>query len=201
MQSRLPDVNTAFIKRRNGAEEGLASKNWDKVFGNLYSWNALLPRIKDDDGILKYRVRISDIVFEKLTAVNSEAQCTKCDVCTDYTKIKIFDMIVPLTVEILTGSKTSKEWICPACKSENSILDTDILESHFQEPYYLGVVPKPPTRKEGLSDRGAYDRKVTNWAWNFIAELEEKSTQFREDYKENKNDFEAWQEEIDGGEE
>jgi|TARA_B110000438_G_scaffold46724_1_gene46906 hypothetical protein len=160
-----------------------------------------LPRIKDDDGILKYRIRISDIEYEKLTAVNTEAQCNSCETCTDYTKIHVFDMLVPLTVEILSGSSTSKVWICPKCHDENIIADTDILENHLQEPYYLGVVPKPPQRKEGLADRGAYDRKVTAWAWNLIAELEEKSTQFREDYKENKNDFEAWEEEIDGGEE
>jgi len=167
----------------------------------LYSWNALLPKIKDEDGILKYRIRISDIEFEKLTAIHSEAQCNKCEVCTDYSKIRVFDLLVPLVVEILSGNSTSKVWICPSCKIENIISDTDILENHLQEPYYLGVVPKPPTRKEGLADRGAYDRKVTSWAWNLIAELEEKSTQFREDYKENKNDFEAWEESIDGGEE
>ncbi len=160
-----------------------------------------MPRIKDDDDILKYRIRISDIEYDKLTAVNTEAQCNHCEACTDYTKIHVFDMIVPLVVEILSGNNTSKVWICPKCKLENIITDTDILENHLQEPYYLGVVPKPPTRKEGLQDRGAYDRKVTAWAWNLIAELEEKSTQFREDYKENKNDFEAWNEEIDGGEE
>lgn len=201
MQSRLPDVNTAFIKCRNGAIDGIAVRNWDKVFGSLYSWNALLPRNKDEDGILKYRIRISDIEYEKATAVNSEAQCNKCNTCTDYAKIRIFDLVVPLVLEILSGDKTRKVWICPSCKDENLIEETDILENHLQEPYYLGIVPKPPMRKEGLQDRGSYDRKVTAWAWNFIAELEEKSTQFREDYKENKNDFDAWEEEIDGGEE
>ena len=157
--------------------------------------------MKDEEGIMKYRIRISDIEYEKLTAVNTEAQCNKCKAFTDYTKISVFDLIVPLVVEILSGSGTSKVWICPQCKEENVITNTDILENHLQEPYYLGVVPKPPQRKEGLSDRGAYDRKVTAWAWNVIAELEERSTQFREDYKENKNDFEAWEESIDGGEE
>ena len=150
---------------------------------------------------MKYRIRISDIEYNKLTAVNTEAQCNQCEAFTDYSKIRIFDMLVPLVVEILSGSATSKVWICPKCKDENIITDTDILENHLQEPYYLGVVPKPPQRKEGLQDRGSYDRKVTNWAWNVIAELEERSTQFREDYKENKNDFEAWEETIDGGEE
>jgi hypothetical protein len=194
-------VNTAFVNSRRGAIEGIGSTNWDKVFGSLFSWNALLPRMKDDDGNLKYRIRISDIEYQKLTEINSEAQCNKCEAYTDYTKIHVFDLLVPLMVQILSGEKTSKVWICPKCKDENIITETDILENHLQEPYYLGVVPKPPHRKEGLSDRGAYDRKVTAWAWNLIAELEEKSTQFREDYKENKNDFEAWEEETDGGEE
>jgi len=167
----------------------------------LYSWNALLPRNKDDDGVLKYRVRISDIEYEKLTAIQSEAMCNKCETCTDYTKIHVFDLVIPLVDQILSGSITSKVWACPKCNEPNLIQETNILENHLQEPYYLGVVPKPPLRKEGLQDRGKYDRKVTAWAWNFIAELEEKSTQFREDYKDNKNDFEAWEEEIDGGEE
>lgn len=171
------------------------------MFGSLYSWNALLPRNKDDDGVLKYRVRISDIEYEKLTAIQSEAMCNKCETCTDYTKIHVFDLVIPLVDQILSGSITSKVWACPKCNEPNLIQETNILENHLQEPYYLGVVPKPPLRKEGLQDRGKYDRKVTAWAWNFIAELEEKSTQFREDYKDNKNDFEAWEEEIDGGEE
>ena len=108
--------------------------------------------------------------------------------------------MIPLVEGILSGRDTSKIWICPKCDNENKILETDIIESQLQQPYYLGVVPFPPQRKEGLQDRHQYDRKVTAWAWNFIAELEEKSTQFREDYKENKNDFEEW-EAIDGGEE
>ena len=50
-----------------------------------------------------------------------------------------------------------------------------ISESHLKEPYYLGIVPKPPRRLEGMQDRGSYARKVSRWAWNFIAELEEKT--------------------------
>jgi len=188
------------VKRRNGVEEGLASKNWDKVFGNLFAWNALLPRMRTEEGILKYRIRMSDIEYTKLTTIVSEAQCNKCEACTDYNKIKIFDLLVPLVEGILSGNLTSKIWICPKCDNENKIIETDIIESQLQQPYYLGVVPFAPQRKEGLQDRHQYARKVTAWAWNFIAELEEKSTQFREDYKENKNEFEEW-ESIDGGEE
>ena len=108
IQARLPDVNVSFVKRRNGVEEALSSKNWDKVFGNLYAWNALLPRNKDEDGNLKYRIRMSDIEYAKLTTVVSEAQCNKCEACTDYKKIKIFDLMIPLVEGILSGNTTSK---------------------------------------------------------------------------------------------
>lgn len=156
------------------------------MFRNLYSWNALLPSDQDEDGILKYRVRISDIEFEKLTSITTEAQCNKCEVCTEYNKIRIFDLTIPLLVQVITNQTTNKVWICPSCKNDNLISETNILERHLQEPYFLGVIPKPPQRKEGLQDRGKYDRKVENWASNFIVELEQKSTQFREDYKTNK---------------
>lgn len=200
MQSRLPDVNTAFIKHRNGAIEGIASQNWDKVFGSLYSWNSLLPRYKDDDGNLKYRVVVSDIEYQKLTQVKSEAQCIHCETWVDYNKIKVFDMIVPMIEGIITNTKSTKVWICQKCKKDCKITETIIAETKLKEPYFLGVVPTPPRRKDGLQDRSAYDRKATQWAWNFVNELEEKSSQFREDYRDNKDDGE-WTEEINGGEE
>jgi hypothetical protein len=146
----------------------------------------------------KYRVRISDIVYNKLTEVKSEAQCNQCEVYTDYNKVKVFDLIVPLIESVLTGIKTNMVWICYKCKGVNKIVDTIIAETILQEPYWLGVVARPPRRKDGLQDRGAYDRKMTQWSYIFISELEEKSTQFREDYKSNKEEFEEWDEdEVD----
>ena len=47
--------------------------------------------------------------------------------------IKVFDLIVPLTVEILSGDKTSKVWICPKCKAENLIENTDIFDGADDE--------------------------------------------------------------------
>ena len=200
MQSRLPDVNTAFIKHRNGVIEGLGSRNYDKVFGSLYSWNALLPKNLNDDGTPKYRVQISDILYNKLTKLESYAICGHCEQETDFSKLKVFEMIAPLVEGVVSGNKTNKVWICPKCKEDNKLLDTVISETKLKEPYFLGVVPKPPRRQDGLNDRFSYDRKIKQWAWNFISELEEKSTQFREDYKENVQNFEDY-EEIDGGEE
>ncbi len=200
MQSRLPDVNTAFIKHRNGVIEGLGSRNYDKVFGSLYSWNALLPRNTNEDGTPKYRVTISNTLYNKLTEHKSEAICGHCEHETDFKKIRVFELIAPLIEGVITGNKKDKVWVCSKCKNDNKLSETIISETKLKEPYFLGVVPAPPTRRNGLSDRFHYDRRIKQWAWNFISELEEKSTQFREDYKENQQDFEDY-DMIDGGEE
>ena len=200
MQSRLPDVNTAFIKHRNNAIQALDSQKWDKVFGSLYSWNALLPRnLLEDEVTPKYRVVISDIDYEKATKIVTKMICNHCEEMIDYEKVRVFDLLNPMIVQTLSGQKTSKVWVCSACKKDNKLLETNIAEKTIKEPAFLGVVPKPPRRKDGLHDRGSYTRKVTQWAWTFISELEEKSTQFREDYKENKGDFEQWEDENQDG--
>lgn len=185
--------------------EGLGSMNWDKVFGSLYSWNALLPRntMEDSKGnqVYKYRIYINSKQYNDLTAVQSEAQCNYCEKWTDYLKIKIFKLINSLIDQMLIKSKTSNVWICPKCKKSNKIKDTLVAETKLKEPYFLGVVPSPPSRKDGLQDRGQYARAVKQWAWNFINELEEKSTAFREDYKENNATFEDYEMGDGGGEE
>lgn len=199
MQSRLPDVNTAFITHRKGAKEAIKSRNWDNAFGSLYSWNALLPRYTEKvDGVekLKYRVVISDIEYDKITQIKSVAICISCKAEINYKSVEILQVIVPLVDSIITHEQMEKIWICPQCNNENKLAYTDITETSIKEPVYWGVVPKPPRRKEGLSDRGHYDRKCCQWSWNMINELEEKSTQFREDYRENKEDFEAWEEDV-----
>ena len=151
--------------------------------------------------VYKYRIYINSKQYHDLTAVQSEAQCNKCEIWTDYSKISVFNLINSLTEQMLTMSKTSAVWICPKCKVANKIKDTTIAETKLKEPYFLGVVPSPPNRKDGLQDRGQYARAVKQWAWNFINELEEKSTAFREDYRENSATFEDYESGEGGGEE
>lgn len=200
MQSRLPDVNTAFIKHRNGAIEGIASKNWDKTFGSLYAWNSLLPDMVDDAGHFKYRVTVSDNEYQKLTQKPTQAECTHCKKLCNYATIQVVNMMEPLIIGILTNQQYSKSWKCDHCDKINRLIETNILQPILQEPHYLKVVPKPPHRQDGLNDRGKYERRVTQWAWNFISELENSSGRFREDYKDNKGDFTEWEEQFDGGE-
>ena len=50
----------------------------------------------------------------------------------------------------------------------------------LKQPYYLGVVPMPPQRKDGLLDRVRYDREFERWAWVMLAELEHKMATYRD---------------------
>ena len=194
MQSRLPDVNTAFIKHRNNTIQALDSKHYDKVFGSLYAWNALLPpMLEEDEKTPKYRITISDQDYDEATKTVTKAICYHCEEMTDYQKINIFELYQPLTVQVLSDKTHFKVWICSHCHKDCKLENTTIAETSKKEPNYLGVVPKPPRRKDGLHDRGKFDRKVQQWAWTFISELEQKTAQFRDDYKENKGDFESWE--------
>lgn len=200
MQSLLPDVNTAFITHRRSAIEALRSFDVDKIFGSLTSWNALLPEDKTEEGVYKYRILISDIEYQRLTTVQNIAICNHCKKEIEYKDVRPVVILVPLIESILTKETRSEIWECPKCNKDNKLKETDIIEDSLTEPYFLGVVPKYPRRKDGLMDRHEYERKVTQWAWNFISELEEKSTKVRKDYAENKLDTMPY-DEIDGGEE
>jgi hypothetical protein len=201
MESILPDVNTAFNKCRNAVEAGIAAKDWDKVLGNLYAWNALFPLHTDENGIPLYQVKVSDLAYAKLTESKSNAICPLCGQETDYDDVHIFDKTVPILMQALTKQKTIKVWICPKCHKDSKITETVITETELVEPSFLRTVPKPPKRKDGLNDRGSFDRRMTQWAYSFKGELERSSAQFRADYKPADKSMMDWTEDFDGGEE
>lgn len=186
-QARLPDINAAFTKHRNEVTAGLKSKDFDTVFGGLYALNALLPDTVDEDdpSKLKYRVVISDLEYNKLTKHTIYVQCYHCEKDSMYSKVIKFEMKPKWLVNVITRIKKDKVWICPECNKINRLEKTrkdDLMaETQMKEPYYLGVVPKPPSRKDGLTDRTSFNKKAVQWAWTFLNELEAKMAAFRDD--------------------
>lgn len=172
-QSRLPDINTAFIMYRREVLQSLNQQNYDNCFGALYALNGLLPE--------QYRVKISSIEYNKLTQQDIVAKCGKCEKETDFKSVQIQTILAPLVVGVVTGEQYYKVWVCPECKFENKLTKTIMIQKTLQEPYFLRVVPKPPQRKDGLYDRSSYHRKVVQWVWNMLDELEERMAQFRDD--------------------
>lgn len=172
-QSRLPDINTAFIMYRREVLQSLNQKNYDNCFGALYALNGLLPA--------EYRVKVSSIEYSRLTTQDIVAKCNKCDKEIDYKSLKVMAILAPLIVGVVSGQQYHKIWVCPECKFENKLTKTAMIQKTLQEPYFLRVVPKPPQRKDGLFDRSSYHRKVIQWVWNMLDELEERMAQFRDD--------------------
>lgn len=173
-QARLPDINTAFIKWRNKVVTSLESEKYTAVFGSLYSFNALLPE--------KYRVRISKAEYdEKLKEVGLFVVCEGCNAKSDWRQVNKTQRVLSPLVNLMSGALYEKIWICPSCDHDNPVSQTEKILNKPKEPYFLGVVPPPPERMEGITDRNTYHKKVESWAWQFMYELEKNVAQFRDD--------------------
>jgi hypothetical protein len=214
-QARLPDINTAFIKHRNEVISSLKSQNYESVFGSLYALNALLPDTvytKDENeelaGKPKYRVVISDIEYGKLAKPTIRLFCYHCDDVQDgflYESVRMFNRLLTFSEAVITRRKYEKVWICPNCNKINKLDKTrrldKIAETQLKEPYYLGVVPKPPKKQRGLLDRDKYNKHMKQWAETFLAELEARMAQFRDDnWNQGNKDIESAELGLDGGE-
>jgi hypothetical protein len=172
LQAYLPDINTAYISYRGEAIRSIKSEHYDSAFGALYSLNALLPE--------EYKVKISSIEYEEATKQDLKTICNNCKEKIDYKQIKVFDLLLPLLNNMITGKTYERVWLCPLCKNSNKLEKTEFIQEVLQEPCLLKCVPKPPERKDGLLDRNSYDRKVTRWLWNMLSELEGRMSAFRE---------------------
>lgn len=59
--------------------------------------------------------------------------------------------------------------------------NTSISQTILQNPTFLGIVPDPPQRKDGLMDRMKFNIEIERWAWLVLNELEFKMAKFRDD--------------------
>jgi len=173
LQSRLPDINTAFNTHRRRVIVAMDQNKFLDTLGALFALNALLP--------VEYRVIISTQKYNNLTRQDLSAQCVKCQNQIDYSQIKPRKIITTPTMELVSNCKDQTIWICPKCKTENPTNKTTFTQTVLDKPYYLGVVPDPPNRRDGLIDRFGFDQRYKKWCWQMLYELEEKMAQFRDD--------------------
>lgn len=174
-QAALPDLNTAFIVYRREAITSLKSKRYDACFGALYAINGLLPK--------EYRVKISDSLYKEKTNLETMVICSNCKEKREYNEIKIFDILLPFAVGVISGIESEKAWKCGKCEKLNKLGKTDILEPVIEEPYFAKIVPKPPMRRHGLLDRVTYHKQFSRWVWTFLDELEAQMSNYRREYQ------------------
>ena len=187
-QARLPDINTAYITYRREVLVSLKTNNYTSCIGSLYALNGLLPE--------KYRITISNMAYAEKTMQDLLVVCRFCKQNSNYKKIKILKVIVPLIEGLVSGQAYHKVWDCTLCSKENSLDHTEMIQQVLKEPSFLQVVPRPPNRKEGMKDRTTYHNQFVIWAETLLIELEAQMAQFRDD-NWHKGDDPLLDEEVD----
>lgn len=171
-QAILPDINTSFIKWRNKIATALESQNYTAVLGSLNNFNACL----DDE----FTVHVSTEEYDgKLAAEKLLATCEHCKKQPDFRNVEKTQRRTSAMVELLTGKKYQTVWECTECGKQNLLDSTHFTRTKLPNPIFLGVVPDPPTRKDGIMDRKGFHRKFEAWVWSFFGELEHAATRYR----------------------
>lgn len=172
MQSRLPDINTAFNTHRKRVIIAIERRDWLEALGSLYSINASLE--------MEFRVIISNQKYREMTKQDIIVSCNNCKETTEYKNIKIINVQNTLFSDFITNEKTKKVWFCPSCNQSNDLLKTKMEQTILTKPYYLGVVTEPPDRTDGLLSHVGYDRTMKRWCLTMLAELEAKMADYRD---------------------
>ena len=190
MQSRLPDINTAFIKYRNEVIGAIKRLDFNQMHGSLNAINGMLPD--------QYQVTISTAKYEDLTRTDIQYLCKTCTanskepVEIPKESIRVFELYPNAMQGLLYGGIKEQVWNCPNCHTTHILKETEISVTKLQDPYFIGVVPNPPNRKQGLMDKLTFNDKTVAWGWQMLNELEHKMAKFRDDNWSRGDDLEGF---------
>lgn len=180
-QARLPDINTAYIKYRTEAIMALKGRDYNIMHGCIVAINALLPA--------EYQVIISSPDYDEQAKAETTYHCNHCEQDIEKEHIRVFELLPNAMQLLLHGHNTNKVWDCIKCHKLNQLDNTRISQTVLQNPTFLGVVPEPPTRTNGLMDRMRFNIEIERWGWLILGELEFKMGKFRDDnWKKGNND-------------
>lgn len=174
-QARLPDVNTAFVTYRRHILQCLNRNEYEDCIGAIISMNSLLPK--------EYRITISDDEYYEKMRTETIAVCTGCGHEHIYETIKPFELTLTEFEATISGKKKDKAWVCTEkkCKAVNRLSQTKIIKAIPEATDHIQIIPKPPTRKAGIRERSKFHKRIRDWIWNAVYEVEERSAQFRDD--------------------
>ena len=112
-QSRLPDINNAFVSYRNEFKTSMTKKEFKSATGSLFTMNSLLP--------LEYRVRISSDEYNRLSKTHRYKQCLVCKKEIDEEDSQVHVINNNVMSMFLSNEKSQRLWHCPECKNWNKI--------------------------------------------------------------------------------
>lgn len=181
-QAALPDINTILITYRREIISDLNHRNYSGVIGSLMAINAVLPE--------KYQVEIST---ERYNETMNHGLLVKCGNCKEEQELKtliIKKLLLDSFHKLITNSDYERIWRCPKCHQNNKMSKTKIIRPEPKMPYYVGIVPEPPERNDGMIDRTTYRKRFIAWARNFLVELEHQMGKYRIEYVPKDNEGE-----------
>lgn len=192
----LPDISGRFNQWTAYSTKCLEMKNYLGAAAALNNMNALL----DEDHRVTVNTRqYLDMINEetlylcnyckekKKHIINKGEDDERIEITEEkseipHSKIKVFDYTNLLIDSIISNNKTHKAWVCPTCDKVNKLKDTIIIQPEKELPFYYGVVPEPPVRKAGVSNRFGFDDKFRKWFYNYNEELEHALMIYRIEY-------------------
>lgn len=208
----LPDLNTAWIMDKREFLQAIKNpSNFTGIVAYLNSINAALP----DD----YQIKISTTTYENI--INQDV-IYPCNYCTteyeskdDNGKIKVETRptehykhnitvrhkLTKSLVSVLSDRKSVQVWECPKCHKNNILSQTKPIQTKLAEPYFLHVIPNPPSRTGSLLDRTAFKINMMRWAFQFYNELSHSMSRYRLEYQPKDSDLDLLELQTSGGEE
>jgi len=153
--SALPDLNTLWLKWTDVCNNCLRQDDFDNAIGATYHLNAVFG---DEN-----RVEINTEKYLQLTRQHIMVKCKSCHVEISKDDSEIIQITNTYTIQTITGEKETKGWHCSQCKVFNHLRDTEFIQERFKNPRYLGVIPEPPEKKQGIVGFKNYGHEVKNW--------------------------------------
>ena len=151
------------------------AKKYTVCLGALYALNGLLPP--------EYRVEIDDDLYREKTRTDVFMVCGNPDCAQEIDRNTIVvkrEKASPV-IMLITKREHQRVWMCPKCNFKNVFDRTRMIKTTLKMPYFLKVVPQPPSRQDGILDRKSFIKKFDAWAWTLLDELEERMAQYRDD--------------------
>ena len=203
----LPDLSGVFNSWRDMYKKSMSSGDWVDASLALHNMNGALD--------VDYRLPISSVDWDK----NADSYLVwKCRTCTstetktinkgeddEYTKevevpttsrfedVKLFDVICNLELSLMSGQKSLRMWICPKCKTEDTVRSVEAEQLAYPSPHYRGCIYDEPIRPNLTiaTRRGSYPNQMEAWCRNYSIELEHQLAIYRLEYiKQNGVDME-----------
>ena len=181
MQAKLPDINAAIVTHRNVMLISYSKADFRKCISSLRAIISLLPEL--------YQLEINSTKYHELRDSKKYILCKYCK--TDdrhneipYNSITFYDKLHDSVNQLILEMPVSKYWICPNCKAEQSLAQSQNTIEKIHDPSYFKIIPEPPLIHDSF-DRISYESRFASWFEIAISELEHQIALFRSTYVGN----------------